>query len=455
MGNYKKVKIKTRKLKKFVLLLIFSFTLYVISNLVLISPNLQNIPFAAAQPTRSEIRGVWMTNNDLNIMRDRRKLNDSLTQLKRLNFNTIYPVVWNSGYAMYPSATAQKIGIQNFLFKGTQGQDILADVIAQAHSQGLLVIPWFEFGFMAPTTSELAVNRKNWLTVKRDRGLNSINEDGEVVWLNPFHPEVQEFITNLVLEVVSNYDVDGIQFDDHMSLPKEFGYDDYTINLYRKEALLKNQACALSRRRIASKPKLLPKVVSQAKDSKPIPQPSPQNCLIIPTEPSINADDPNWVKWRANKITEFMVRLNKVVKQKNPKAIFSVSPNYFDFAYKEQLQDWVAWVRQDIVDELIVQAYRPDLQGFLNLINRPEIETTRQKTLTGIAVLSGLRTNPAPIRQIQLQVQAVKERNLGLSFFYFSSLWNYGPEPIAERQTQFRSFLSSPIRNNDFGPLIN
>ena len=46
---------------------------------------------------------------------------------------------------------------------------------------------------------------------------------GEVAWLNPFRPEVQQLITDLVLEVVGRYGADGIQFDDHMSLPREFG----------------------------------------------------------------------------------------------------------------------------------------------------------------------------------------------------------------------------------------
>jgi uncharacterized lipoprotein YddW (UPF0748 family) len=155
-----------------------------------------------------------------------------------MNFNTIYPVVWNSGYALFPSATARQTGIQPFIYKGNEGQDILADVVAQAHRQGIKVIPWFEFGFMAPPTSELAVNRSGWLTKQRDRQQSSFAEDGEVVWLNPFRPEVQQFITNLVLEVVTQYDVDGIQFDDHMSLPNEFGYDDYTVALYKKESVV-------------------------------------------------------------------------------------------------------------------------------------------------------------------------------------------------------------------------
>ncbi|MBD0263644.1 MAG: family 10 glycosylhydrolase, partial [Tolypothrix sp. Co-bin9] len=116
-----------------------------------------------AQQPRQEIRGVWLTSNDFNTLKNRTKLQNAITQLRRLNFNTIYPVVWNSGYTSYPSAVAKKIGIP-FFDRGSEGQDILADVIAQAHRQGLLAIPWFEFGFMAPPTSELALNRPNWLT---------------------------------------------------------------------------------------------------------------------------------------------------------------------------------------------------------------------------------------------------------------------------------------------------
>jgi uncharacterized lipoprotein YddW (UPF0748 family) len=49
------------------------------------------------------------------------------------------------------------------------------------------------------------------------------------VWLNPFKPEVQQFINNLVAEIAVRYDIDGIQFDDHTALPSDFGYDPYTL----------------------------------------------------------------------------------------------------------------------------------------------------------------------------------------------------------------------------------
>jgi uncharacterized lipoprotein YddW (UPF0748 family) len=354
---------------------------------------------AIAQLPRQEIRGVWMTTNDFDTLKNREKVQDAVSQLRRLNFNTIYPVVWNSGYVMYPSAIAQRAGIQPFIYKGSDGHDILADLINQAHRKGLLVIPWFEFGFMAPPTSELALNYPDWFTQKRDGSQTSISAAGEVMWLNPFLPQVQQFITNLVLETVTQYDADGIQFDDHMSLPDEFGYDKYTVALYTKET--KNA-------------------------------------------PPKNSQDAAWVKWRADKITAFMVQLNQAVKQRKPQAIFSVSPNYYDFAYKFHLQDWLNWIRQNIVDELIVQVYRPNLQSFVANISRSEIQEAQKIIPTGIGIMTGLRNNPVPMQQIKSQVRAAQERGLGVTFFYYESLWNDALEPLNERQVGFGSLFPSP-----------
>ncbi len=357
-------------------------------------------PEANAPKSFQEIRGVWMTTNNTDILADRPKLQDAVSQLAQLNFNTIYPVVWNSGYVLYESAVARRPDVQSFVYKGSQGQDILADIVAQAHSRGLLVIPWFEFGFMAPSMSELTSNHPDWITQRRDGSQTWSGDVGEVVWLNPFHPEVQKFITDLVLEIVTQYDVDGIQFDDHTSLPNVFGYDRYTTALYKKET---------------------------KKDA-----------------PS-NPEDPAWVRWRADKITAFMKQLNKAVKERKPKAIFSVSPNPYDFAYNNHLQDWLAWVRQDIVDELIVQVYRPDLQIFLEQVTRPEIQEAQQKIPTGVGVLTGLRNRPTPMQLIESKIWAIRDRGLGVSFFSYESLWNHAPEPAALRQSLFQAFFSSPV----------
>lgn len=345
------------------------------------------------------IRGVWMTANDMKVLRDGPRLGEAIHQLSDLHFNTIYPVVWNAGYAYYPSEVTKRRKIQTFTMLGLQRQDILADVISRGHAEGLLVVPWFEFGFMAPPSSELATRHPQWLTQKQDGGKTSISAAGEVVWLNPFHPEVQAFITEMVMEVISKYDGDGIQFDDHMSLPVDFGYDSYTMALYKKETK---------------------------------------------KDPPSNPKDAAWMTWRANKITTFMESLKQQVREVKPKAIMSISPNYYDFAYKLQLQDWLAWVRQGIADEIIVQLYRPDLASFDPELNRPEISESQQKIPTAVGIMSGLRHQPVTMSVVDAQVRATQRRGLGVCFFYFESLWTTAPESPDTRLAALQQMFPAP-----------
>ncbi|WP_371734055.1 family 10 glycosylhydrolase [Synechococcus sp. CCY 9618] len=358
-------------------------------------------PPPSPQPARGrEIRGVWLTSNDMGTLRDRARLGEALGQLERLHFNSLYPVVWNGGYAYYPSAVTERRKIQSFTFRGLQGQDLLADLIQQGHGRGLRVIPWFEFGFMAPPTSELARLHPGWLSRKRDGGTTSISAAGEVVWLNPLLPEVQAFITELVLEIITNYDADGIQFDDHMSLPSAFGYDAWTVAQYRK-------------------------------DTK--------------KDPPADSADPAWVKWRADRITAFMEQLRAAIRSRRPGAIVSVSPNYHDFAYKLQLQDWLTWVRKGIVDEIVMQVYRPDLESFNAQLERPEVQETRRRIPTAVGIMTGQRNRPVAMELVGSHVLAARERGLGMVFFYFETLWERAGEPAAERQAAFAALFPTAM----------
>lgn len=185
----------------------------------------------------AEIRGVWLTNVDSEVMFSPDRLGAAIQQLAQMNFNTVYPTVWNWGYTVYPSETAKRAtGLAiDPRSPNWQDWDVLADLVNRGHQRGLAVIPWFEFGFMTPADSELASLHPDWLTRRSDG--SEIWQDGiyERRWLNPFKPEVQQFILNLILEVVTRYNIDGIQFDDHFGLPAEYGYDNYTVQLYRQD----------------------------------------------------------------------------------------------------------------------------------------------------------------------------------------------------------------------------
>ena len=360
----------------------------------------QNPEAAAPRSAQAqgEIRGVWMTANDMAVLRDRARMRQAVAHLAALQFNTIYVVVWNDGTAYYPSAVTRSRGFQDFEIRGLQGQDVLAELTDEARSQGLLVIPWFEFGFMVSLHAELARRHPDWLTQTRTGERTSISAAGEVAWLNPFRPEVQQLITDLVLEVVTTYPVDGIQFDDHMSLPRAFGYDAFTTALYRKET-----------------GKL----------------------------PPANDADPAWVQWRAAKITAFMKQLKQAVGTLRPGTFLSISPNYYDFAYKLQLQDWLGWARQGIADEVLIQLYRPDLESFLPHLSRPEVVETRSRIPTAVAVMSGQRNKPVPIDLVLAQSKAAQDQGLGVAFFYYESLWDLDPASASTRKAALAALFGA------------
>jgi len=382
--------IKLRRPQLFALLLALSLVV----GLILQQP--------ALTQTRTELRGVWLTNIDSDVLFGRDRLTSALKTLKQLNFNTIYPTVWNWGYTLYPSPVAQKvIGRSLDPEPELQGRDLLRELTTQGHKNGLAVLPWFEFGFMAPSDSSLAKRHPDWLTSRRDGSKIWLEGKHDRVWLNPFRPEVQNFIQNLIVEIVSKYDVDGIQFDDHFGLPAELGYDAYTKKLYKQEHFGKN--------------------------------------------PPANPQDPEWVRWRADKITQYLQKVFKAVKTRKPKCIISVAPNPQRVSYELFLADWEKWERQGLVEELVLQVYRNDLKVFIQELNYPEVKIAKKHIPVSIGILSGLKDRSVASAQIQSQVEASREQGFaGVSFFFYETLWNLSQEKPPIRQSAFKSLFVQP-----------
>ncbi|QQE64191.1 hypothetical protein GFS31_08700 [Leptolyngbya sp. BL0902] len=443
----------------------------------------------------AETRGVWLTNIDSQVLFSTEALTAGVEQLADLNFNTLYPVVWNWGYTLYPSITAEReLGVSQHLYADLRppqrgavdgARDMMLEAVELGHAKGMAVIPWFEFGFMAPEPYDLYRRHPDWFTHKRveppapeepqarakasptaatpkGRALTPTEEasrqaklalgqeavpslvqtkqDGdqpeenglspEVLadpgiwleggrlprrWLSPFHPQAKRFLLQLINELVSNYDVDGFQFDDHLGIPVEFGYDAYTINLYKSEH--------------------------------------------NGQEPPANYQDPEWMAWRANKISDFLAEVYQMVKTRRPNAVISISPNPHPFAYAYYLQDWPTWVNRGIVDELIVQIYRNDQNRFIWEMNKPYMQTALRKIPTSVGILSGLRAAPVGMDHISDQIKAVRDRRFsGMSFFFYESLWMPTPrerreDRVAGFQQAFASGASRPS-GPTVGPLL-
>lgn len=350
---------------------------------------------------KPEIRGVWLTNIDSEVLFKPEILKDALDRLADLNFNTIYPTVWNWGYTLYPSKVAEKVtGRAIDPHESLKNRDFLKEIISQGHRKKLRIIPWFEFGFMAPADSELAKRHPDWLTQRQDKSV--IWWEGKVhqrVWLNPLNPQVQNFITDLVSEIITNYDIEGIQFDDHFGYPADFGYDETTIKLYQRE------------------------------HSGQLP---PQDY-----------QDKAWIQWRADKITDYMNSLAQTIKKRQPRAIISLSPNPYTFSLESYLLDWQKWQEKNLIDELIIQVYRTDMNAFDWELSQPELQQARESIPVAIGILSGLKGRPIPMVNIIQQVEKSRQQNFGVSFFFYETLWNMSNESPSYRRRIFREILQS------------
>ncbi|MCC5635125.1 family 10 glycosylhydrolase [Nostoc sp. CHAB 5844] len=273
----------------------------------------------------TEIRGVWLTTTDSKVFRSKQRIAQAMDLLAETGFNVVFPVVWSKAVTMYPSQTMQQtFGVE--IDPMSVGHDPLAEVIAEARRVGLKIIPWFEYGFASSYNLNggmLLQQKPEWAA--RDCKGNLLQKNG-FEWMNAFHPQVQDFLLNLVLEVVKNYDVDGIQGDDRFpALPCEGGYDPLTTARYQQQ---------FGRR------------------------------------PPNNPQDKQWLQWRADILTDFLARLYGEVKRINSNLLVSMAPNIYDWGFREYLQDSAAWLKLGIVDMIHPQIYRRDFNSYRAIANQ-------------------------------------------------------------------------------------
>lgn len=330
--------------------------------------------------TKPEIRGIWLTTTDSQVLRSRENIAQAMDFLAETGFNVVFPVVWNQGFTAYPSATMQQIlGKEiNPIFSG---RNPLAELVIEAQRVGLKIIPWFEYGFASSYNANgglLLKSKPEWAA--RDIQGNLLNKNG-FEWLNALDIQVQEFLLNLILEVVNNYDIDGIQGDDRFpALPSEGGYDQKTINKYRQQFAI---------------------------------------------EPPKNPQDVNWLKWRSDILTNYLEQVYQQIKAVNPNLIVSLSPNIYDWGWREYLQDSPTWLKRNLVDIIHPQIYRRDVGSYKSALNRIVKQQFTPGTLPKLAPGILMKLGNYRINENDLVQILEYNRQLGIGgevFFFYEGL---------------------------------
>ena len=167
-----------------------------------------------SQNPKYEVRAAWISTasgdwpKTLYMEEQQRSLVDMFDLLQRNNFNTVYFQVRPRGNTFYKSDIepwAQQL-------TGTLGEDPgwdpLAFAIDEAHKRGMELHAWFNVAKVWGA-SDLPANPRH-ITKKHPDWIQ--HSDGEW-WIDMGIPEARAYTEDLVMELVKNYDIDGIQFD--------------------------------------------------------------------------------------------------------------------------------------------------------------------------------------------------------------------------------------------------
>lgn len=179
-----------------------------------------------------ELRAVWLStvsNIDIEQMSPtatgianyKNEITTRLDNIKNLNMNAVFFQIRPMNDAWYESDLAP----WSRYITGTEGVDpgfdILAFAIEEAHARGIELHGWLNPYRVATSTYGLSLlSPENFAYNREDLWLQGTNTAGAVsTILDPGIPEVQDYIVDVIDEIITKYPtINGIHFDDYFYL---------------------------------------------------------------------------------------------------------------------------------------------------------------------------------------------------------------------------------------------
>jgi uncharacterized lipoprotein YddW (UPF0748 family) len=325
-----------------------------------------------AQP---EIRYVWLDRGTIVKAKSEEDLIPLFDQFAEAGINIVYLETLNAGYTIYPSAIAPE---QNPLVKGW---DPLKSAIKLAHARGIELHAWvWVFAtanqrhnqilgqpetYLGPVLSQ----HPDWIIT--DNKGNLFQPSSKKAFLDPANPEVRSYLLSLFEEIVTQYDVDGLQLD-YIRYPFQ--------NLYANDT---HGYGEVSRREFFKQTGIDPIKLTDR--------------------------DPLWQQWttyRTQQIDSFVATVSQKLKAKKPNLILSTA--VFPMPHSERIdkiqQNWEAWIKEGYINLLLPMTYAEDSGGLQSLTN----PVFRENFAGSTFILPGLRLQNQSQTMVLDQVQFVR-----------------------------------------------
>jgi uncharacterized lipoprotein YddW (UPF0748 family) len=150
----------------------------------------------SAGAPKPELRGVWMHATQI---KTPAQADAMIAKIDRANLNAAFILVWYWGGQAFFQSSLCPMG------DGVQaGYDPLGYMVEQCHKRGIQVHAWFVNGFYGSQEVRHVLDKHpDW----------AVQDGGGKLWYDFSKPEVRRFQSDLMIECLRKYDVDGLQFD--------------------------------------------------------------------------------------------------------------------------------------------------------------------------------------------------------------------------------------------------
>ena len=280
-------------------------------------------------------RAIWLDRGSIVNAGSPEGLKTLLQRLKNSGFNVIFFETLNAGYTVYPSQYTQ----QNPLIKNW---DPLAVAVEEGHHLGLEIHAWvwaFAVGnsrhntvigkplnYAGPVLTNPKLGNIGLKTFSNSHFIPGQTE----FWISPGKPEARKFLKNLYTEIVTKYDVDGLQLD-YIRYPfqKGTGLAGFeTQKEFEGETGIK---------------------------------------LEQPSNMTLQA----WNAWKAFQVSSFVKDISISLKRVNPKLTLSAAVFTLPRSRRMVLiqQDWETWLKNGWIDVLVPMAYSKTPNNIARLVD--------------------------------------------------------------------------------------
>jgi uncharacterized lipoprotein YddW (UPF0748 family) len=363
----------------------------------------------------AEIRAVWVTPWDIDTPA---KCDKVIQTMKKAHQNQLLAEVrYRSDAMYYPNKEMCQFPNPDprcYLLKNSDF-DPLAYLIENAQPEGIEVHAWLVI--MAASTIHVSLQPPDHLYYQHPEwftwGPNGRMREAEGsmgIFIDPGIPQVQEYLVNVIKDIVINYPaLDGIHLDYIRYPGRQYGKNPTSLELYHNETEI---------------------------------------------------DTPQaWQNWRREQINHIVERMYGEIKTLSPNMALSaaVIANY-DEAYNDYAQDWKQWLDGGYIDRVYLMAYTVNDQKMDNLLLRTKSFNHTDRTVIGLRCWADSGTYP--ISKILSKLFLVRDYQFaGTALFSYSSLYSngYWSELTSDFFNEDRSVTPLPTstQNMIFGYVTN